>query len=263
MMGAHRARKRFGQHFLHDPGVLRRLLIAIVPQPGQLLVEVGPGLGVLTAPLLAAAGELNAIELDRDLVRHLQTTFAEQGLRVHAADVLDFDFATLRHDHRRLRVVGNLPYNISTPLLFRLLEQAEHIADMHFMLQKEVVDRLVALPGTSDYSRLSVMIQIAYRVERLFEVGPGAFRPPPKVDSAVVRLLPYRESPITLCDPEHFARLVARAFGQRRKTLRNSLRDLVGNAAFDAAGIDSGARPETLTPAAFAALSNRSISLKP
>lgn len=257
-MPAHRARKRFGQHFLHDPGVIQRLLIAIAPQPGQRLVEIGPGLGILTVPLLAAVGELDAIELDRDLVTHLQATLADQGLRVYAADALMFDFAGLRNDYRQLRVVGNLPYNISTPLLFRLLDQAEHIIDMHFMLQKEVVDRLVALPGSSDYGRLSVMIQTACRVERLFEVGSGAFRPPPRVDSAVVRLSPYARPPIMLRDPAHFARLVAKAFGQRRKTLRNSLRDLVGEAAIIDTGIDPGARPETLSPAAFAALSNRS-----
>ncbi len=252
----HRPRKRFGQHFLHDPGVIRRLLLAIAPRPDQQLVEIGPGQGALTLPLLEAVGDLDAIELDRDLATRLDAELGPRGLRIHQADALDFDFVALRTDDRRLRVLGNLPYNISTPLLFHLLAQAEHIQDMHFMLQKEVVDRLAATPGHADYGRLSVMVQLHCRVEPLFTVAPGAFRPPPRVDSTVVRLLPYREPPVVLNDPAGFARLVTRAFGQRRKTLRNSLRGLLEPAAIAAVGVDPGARPETLTLTEFAALSN-------
>jgi 16S rRNA (adenine1518-N6/adenine1519-N6)-dimethyltransferase len=252
----HRPRKRFGQHFLHDPSVIRRLLLAIAPGPDQHLVEIGPGLGVLTRPLLDAAGTLDAIELDRDLAARLDEELGSRGLRVHQADALVFDFADLRTDERLLRVVGNLPYNISTPLLFHLLGQADAILDMHFMLQQEVVDRMAAMPGNADYGRLSVMTQLHCRVEALFTVGPGAFHPPPKVDSAVVRLTPHRLPPVALTDPTGFATLVARAFGQRRKVLRNSLRGLLATETIAAAGIDPGARPETLSLADFAALSN-------
>lgn len=256
MVSEHRARKRFGQHFLHDPTVVRRLLLAIAPRADQHLVEIGPGLGVLTRPLLDALGALDAVELDRDLAAGLRAELEPRGLRLHQADALVFDFAVLRTDDRPLRVVGNLPYNISTPLLFHLLDQAEILCDMHFMLQKEVVDRLAAAPGTPDYGRLSVMTQLHCRVEALFPVGPGAFHPPPKVESAVVRLTPHRQPPVVLNDPAGFATLVARAFGQRRKTLRNSLRGLLTAEIIAAAGVDPGARPETLSLADFAALSN-------
>ncbi len=251
----HHPRKRFGQHFLHDPVVIQRLLAAIHPQPGQPLVEIGPGLGVLTRPLLAAAGTLEVVELDRDLAARLQAE-AIPGLRVHQADALEFDFASLRQDTRKLRLVGNLPYNISTPLLFHLLAQIESIADMHFMLQKEVVARLTAAPNSAHYGRLTVMIQRHCRADWLFGVGTGAFRPPPRVESAVVRLTPHQPPPVTLLDEALFATVVARAFGQRRKTLRNSLRGLLEPAAMQQLGIDPGARPETLTLDEFAALAN-------
>jgi 16S rRNA (adenine1518-N6/adenine1519-N6)-dimethyltransferase len=249
------ARKRFGQHFLHDPGVIARIVAAIDPRPGDRLVEIGPGTGALTLPLLARAGRVEAIEIDRDLARALPRLAAGAGeLVVHEADVLAFDFRALRAGAAPLRVCGNLPYNISTPLLFHLLEAGDAIADMHFMLQREVVERMVAPPGGKTYGRLTVMLAAACRAEMLFRVGRGAFRPPPAVDSAVVRLLPHRTPPFPLPDPQRFARIVAAAFQMRRKTLRNSLRGLADEAAFAAAGIDAGRRAETVTAAEFARL---------
>ena len=253
----HPPRKRFGQHFLHDPSVIERLLRAIRPKTGQAIVEIGPGLGALTLPLLEHLGELDVVEIDRDLPAQLQALCGHQGgLRVHQADALSFDFASLRRDERRLRVVGNLPYNISTPLLFHLLEQAEHIEDMHFMLQKEVVDRLAAVPGGSDYGRLSLMVQLYCQVERLFQVGPGAFRPAPKVESAVVRLVPLAQTAVKVASLPRFAQIIVQAFSQRRKTVRNSLRGMLSGDAIRAAGVDPEARPQTLSLAEFAALSN-------
>ncbi len=250
-----RARKRFGQHFLHDPGVIARIIAAIDPKPGDRLVEIGSGTGALTLPLLARCGRLEAIEIDRDLARDLPVIAAGAGeLVVHEADVLEFDFRALRGSAAPLRVCGNLPYNISTPLLFRLLEAGDAITDMHFMLQREVVERMVAPPGGKTYGRLTVMLAAACRTEMLFRVGRGAFRPPPAVDSAVVRLRPHRVPPFPLPDPRRFARIVAAAFQMRRKTLRNSLRGLVDAAAFAAAGIDAGRRAETVTAAEFARL---------
>jgi len=249
-----RARKRFGQHFLHDPGIIARIVAAIAPQPGEALVEIGPGPGALTLPLLAAAGRLEAIEIDRDLAPVLRSLAAGRGeLIVHEADVLTVDFRALAAG-RRLRLVGNLPYNISTPFLFHALEAADCLADMHFMLQKEVVARMAAAPGHADYGRLTVMLAVHCSVERLFNVGPGAFRPPPRVDSAVVRLVPHAAPPFSVGEPARFASVVAHAFGQRRKTLRNSLRGVVSAEGFEAAGIDAGRRAETLAPAEFARL---------
>ena len=250
-----RARKRFGQHFLHDPGVLRRIVEAVDPQPGERIVEIGPGQGALTLPLLERCGRVEAIEIDRDLAALLAGRAAGRGeVVVHAVDALKVDFTSLHGGGPKLRVCGNLPYNISTPLLFHLLEAREVIADMHFMLQKEVVDRMSAAPGGKEYGRLTVMLAAACRVERLFRVGRGAFQPPPAVDSAVVRLVPHDADPFPLPDPARFARVVASAFSMRRKTLRNSLRGLVDAAAFGAAGIDAGRRPETLSPGEFARL---------
>jgi 16S rRNA (adenine1518-N6/adenine1519-N6)-dimethyltransferase len=250
-----RARKRFGQHFLHDPGVLKRIVAAIDPQPGERIVEIGPGRGALTLPLLARCGRLEAIEIDRDLIPELEARAAGIGeLVVHAGDALEFDFAALRGAGSRLRVCGNLPYNISTPLLFHLLGSRAAIADMHFMLQKEVVDRIVAPPGGKDYGRLTVMLAAACAATALFRVGRGAFQPPPAVDSAVVRLVPHAADPFPMPDPARFARVVAAAFAMRRKTLRNSLRGLVDEAGFAAAGIAADRRPETLAPAEFARL---------
>lgn len=254
----HRARKRFGQNFLHDPGVIQRIVAAIDPRPGQRLVEIGPGQGALTVPLLDAAGSLDVVELDRDLIAPLHRLAAGHGeLRNHHADALKFDFRALaREGNKPLRVVGNLPYNISTPLLFHLIDQADMIQDMHFMLQKEVVDRMAAPPGGGEYGRLSIMVQFHCEVTRLFTVGPGAFRPAPKVDSAVVRLVPRREPLVKVDDYAVFASLVNRAFSQRRKTLRNTLKGVLTAEEIQSLAIDPGLRPEQLGLAEFAALSN-------
>jgi len=250
-----RARKRFGQHFLHDPGVTARIVNAIDPRPGERLVEIGPGLGALTVPLLERVGRLEVIEIDRDVVPVLRERCAGRGeLTVYQRDALEVDFAALRADGPRLRVCGNLPYNISTPLLFHLLEAGEAIEDMHFMLQNEVVDRMAAPPGGKEYGRLTVMLSAACRVEKLFKVGRGAFNPPPRVESAVVRLVPLERPPCALGDPHRFARVVAGAFSTRRKTLRNALRGLVDDAGFAAARVDPARRAETLSLDEFAAL---------
>ncbi|MBS1199606.1 MAG: dimethyladenosine transferase [Proteobacteria bacterium] len=251
----HRARKRFGQHFLHDRGVIERIVAAIDPRSGDRLVEIGPGLGALTLPLLERAGRLEVIEIDRDVIPPLLERCRGHGeLIVHVQDVLGTDFAALAAGGPPLRVCGNLPYNISTPLLFHLLGTSSSIRDMHFMLQKEVVDRMVAPPGGKDYGRLTVMLAASCRCERLFRVGTGAFSPPPKVDSAVVRIVPLAAPPFPLADRARYASVVAAAFSMRRKTLRNSLRGVVGEEAFDAAGIDARRRAETLRPDEFAAL---------
>lgn len=255
--GVHRPRKRFGQNFLHDPTVIERIIRAIAPQPGQFLVEIGPGKGALTTALLPAVGKLHVVELDRDLIPLLREQCTDLGeLEVHAADALRFDFCALAPSATRLRVVGNLPYNISTPLLFHLLSQIECIADMHFMLQKEVVARLAAKPGGGEYGRLSVMVQYRCRVEPLFTIPPGAFYPPPKVQSAFVRLLPHREPPVQVDDDRCLQKVVTSAFGQRRKTLRNALKGLLDSAQIQACGIDPEVRAERLDLQQFAALSN-------
>jgi 16S rRNA (adenine1518-N6/adenine1519-N6)-dimethyltransferase len=253
----HRPRKRFGQNFLHDATVIDRIIRAVKPMPGDRLVEIGPGLGALTTPLLQAAGALDVVELDRDLIPYLQETLGPLGaLRIHNADALRFDFRELASAGEKLRVVGNLPYNISTPLIFHLIEQADVVRDMHFMLQKEVVDRLAAPPDTEDYGRLGVMVQYYCKVERLFTVAPGSFHPVPKVDSAVVRLTPHAQPPVRVDDEQMFARIVAQGFSQRRKTLRNTLRGLVEAEVMAALDIDPGRRAETLSLAEFAALAN-------
>ena len=252
-----RPRKRFGQHFLHDRRVIERIVAAVAPAPGDRMVEVGPGEGALTGPLLAAAGRLEVIEIDRDLAAALRARDDWPGeLVVHAADVLRFDFRALADDGR-LRIVGNLPYNISTPLLFHLLEQRDAVADMHFMLQREVVDRMVAGPGGRDYGRLSVMLQATCEASSLFRVAPGAFRPPPAVESAVVRLVPRARPAVPPELEPAFAAIVRDAFAARRKTLRNGLRGRLSAAAIEAAGVDPGARPETLSVSAFAALASQ------
>ena len=257
----HIPRKRFGQNFLHDQNVIRKILAAIQPQPGQDLIEIGPGQGAITLPLLQACGSLQAVELDRDLLQPLQTAAAHLGeLILHNRDALRTDFCALRRGEQRLRVVGNLPYNISTPLLFHLLDQADCIEDMHFMLQKEVVERMAAAPGSDAYGRLSVMLQYRCAVLPLFGIGPGAFRPPPKVESAFVRLVPHRTPPVPVQDEALFARVVQLAFGQRRKTLRNTLKGLLDDADFAAAGIDPQIRAEQLDLAAFARLADRAAA---
>jgi len=253
----HRARRRFSQNFLRDPAAIGRIVEAIAPQPGDDLVEVGPGRGALTAPLLERCGRLTAVEIDRDLARMLERRFEGQGLTLLCADALRIDwcaFAEARSAKAGLRIVGNLPYHISTPLLFTWLPIAAQVADQHLMLQKEVVDRIVAPPGGRDYGRLSVMLQFRYRTERLFDVAPGAFVPAPKVRSAVIRMVPRPPGELAVADVASFARVVTAAFGQRRKTLRNALASVLDEAALRRADVDPGARAETLDVAAFARL---------
>jgi len=256
---SHRPRKRFGQHFLHDPAVIGRIVSTIAPAAGDDLVEIGPGHGAITLPLLRQSGRLQVVELDRDLIGPLQEQAGESGaLTVHNADALRLDFCGLVRAGP-LRIVGNLPYNISTPLLFHLLEQSHCIRDMHFMLQKEVVDRLAAAPGTSEYGRLSVMIRYRCEVTPLFTIGPGAFRPPPRVTSAFVRLVPYRSPPVAVRDVAMLAAVVQQAFSQRRKTLRNALRGYIDADAMKSLGIDPGLRAEMLDLESFVALADHSV----
>ena len=250
----HIPRKRFAQHFLTDQAVIADIVAAIRPQAEDAMVEIGPGLGALTTPLAAALRHLQVIEIDRDIIARLQRAYAPERLSVHAGDVLEFDFAALP---RELRVVGNLPYNISTPLLFHLARYAERIRDMHFMLQKEVVERMVASPGGGDYGRLSVMLQYRFDMKLLLEVAPDAFSPPPQVDSAVVRLRPRPQAQLTAASEAGLAQVVRRAFSQRRKTLRNSLAGLLEADDYAALGIAPGLRAENLAVADFVAISNR------
>ena len=249
-MAKHLARKRFGQHFLTDINIIEAIVDAIDPRQGDALVEIGPGLGAMTLPLLKRIKPFSVIELDRDLAARLRQ---REGLDVIESDVLRVDFAALAlAKGKKLRVVGNLPYNISTPLMFHLLETPGAIHDLHIMLQKEVIDRICAAPGSDDYGRLTVMLAPWVQAEHLFDVGPDAFRPAPRVWSAVARLT-VREAPAFAVD-DRYGRVVAAAFSQRRKTLRNGLRTLLDAEAIAACGIDPGARPEVLAPAAFAAL---------
>jgi 16S rRNA (adenine1518-N6/adenine1519-N6)-dimethyltransferase len=251
---AHVPRKRFGQHFLHERGVIDRILLALDPKPGDRIVEIGPGEGALTLPLLARHRTLTAIEIDRDLVPRLREAAAPVGeLAIVEADALTVDLAAIAGGGM-LRLVGNLPYNISTPLLFHVLEHAAVVRDMHFMLQKEVVDRMAAGPGSKVYGRLSVMLQAHCQVEPLFKVPPGAFRPPPKVDSAVVRLVPRPAPGIEAVDAARFDAVVRAGFAQRRKTLRNALSALLDADAIAGAGIDPGARAEDVDVAGWIAL---------
>jgi 16S rRNA (adenine1518-N6/adenine1519-N6)-dimethyltransferase len=248
-------RKRFGQHFLHDRGVIRRIIDVVAPQPGERIVEVGPGRGALTWGLLERAKRLDVIEIDRDLAAALKADArAASGLSVHVENVLDTDFIRLRGSGEPLRIVGNLPYNISTPLLFRLLAQRAAVSDMYFMLQKEVVDRMVAQPGTRDYGRLTVMLAAVAEVEGLFDVGPGAFQPPPKVWSAIVHLRPTANPRFDIGRDGALRTLVTTAFSHRRKTLRNSLKGLLDAREIECCGIDPQLRPETLAPAQFGLL---------
>ncbi|MFN3712516.1 MAG: 16S rRNA (adenine(1518)-N(6)/adenine(1519)-N(6))-dimethyltransferase RsmA [Alcanivoracaceae bacterium] len=253
----HQARKRFGQHFLTDTALVERMVRAIAPSDDQIIVEIGPGQGALTLPLLDRIQHLQVVELDRDLIAELERRIARQRITIHGADALKFDFASLMKNGQRIRVVGNLPYNISTPLMFHLLEQVEAIEDMHFMLQKEVVDRLVAVPGTADWGRLSVMIQYYCRNDYLFFVPPGAFSPPPKVDSAVVRLTPYRTLPHPAEDLGLLRRLVAQAFTQRRKVISNALKSFLDSDHIRAAGVDPGLRPDSVSVEGYVALANQ------
>ncbi len=254
-MNDHRPRKRFGQNFLQDPNVVAKIAYAIAPHSDDHLVEIGPGLGVLTEALLPQVEAMDAVELDRDLIPKLARRCGALGqLQIHSADALKFDFASLAADGRPLRIIGNLPYNISTPLMFHLLKSRAVIHDMHFMLQKEVVDRLAATPGGKDYGRLSVMMQYHCAVDSLFDVPPEAFNPPPKVNSAVVRLRPWKESPVVVADVTLLEKLVTQAFSQRRKTLRNTLKGLLTAEQISTQDIDPARRAETLNLAEFAAL---------
>lgn len=246
-MSDHRARRRFGQNFLHDARIRRRMIASIDPQPGQRCIEIGPGLGALTRPLLERLGKLVAIELDRDLIEPLRHRCDGVGeLEIIQADALSVDFARLQQSTEKLRVVGNLPYNVATPLLFHVTDSAAHLEDAHFLLQKEVVERMAAAAGQASYGRLSVMIQYRCRVEPLFDVPPDAFRPVPKVTSTWVRLTPLHKSDRGVQDERQLAKVVARAFGQRRKTLRNALRGMASEQDFEAAGVEPSARAEVI-----------------
>ncbi|MCK5727264.1 MAG: 16S rRNA (adenine(1518)-N(6)/adenine(1519)-N(6))-dimethyltransferase RsmA [Thiotrichaceae bacterium] len=253
-MKKYKTKKRFGQHFLHDNHVISQIVSAIRPKKQDTMIEIGPGLGALTFPLLKHLDHIQLIEIDRDIIQRL-TELADNRLTIHAVDALKLDLSTLVDAHS-LRIVGNLPYNISTPLIFHLLESGADIADMHFMLQKEVVDRMVAAPNSKTYGRLSVMVQYQCRVDALFNVPRGAFSPPPKVESAVVRLQPWQEnSPYTKTNLSCLANIVNQAFMKRRKTLRNAIKELLSQEQIEQAGIDPKLRPENLSVEDFVQLS--------
>lgn len=254
MTPAHRARKRFGQHFLTSTDVIAAIVDAVGATSSDTLVEIGPGLGAITTPLAATGATLHAIEFDRDLVGPLRQRFAGcDNVTIHEADALRFDFATLGDN---LRVVSNLPYNISTPVLFRLIEYKQHIRDLYLMLQKEVVDRMVAIPGSKSYGRLSIMLGCHMQVQALFDVPPEAFSPPPKVISGVVALRPLSGTAFHIADNKALSRLVARAFSKRRKTVRNALQGMANAAQLDEAGIDPSTRPERIPIERWVTLAN-------
>ncbi|MDD5393221.1 MAG: 16S rRNA (adenine(1518)-N(6)/adenine(1519)-N(6))-dimethyltransferase RsmA [Thiothrix sp.] len=253
----HQAKKRFGQHFLHDRNVIDKMLRALNLQATDHVVEIGPGPGALTFPLLELLPQLDVVEIDRDVIAWWQQQPQAQGkLNIHAQDALKLDIATLHGEGEKLRIIGNLPYNISTPLIFHFLHHREHIRDMLFMLQKEVVDRITAEPDSADYGRLSVMVQYFCEPHYLLKIGPGAFTPPPKVDSAVVYLKPWAIQPHIANDVEQFEKLVKQAFAQRRKTLRNTLKGLVTVEQMESIGIDPTRRAETLAVEDFVKLAN-------
>ena len=256
---SHSPRKRFGQNFLRDEAVIEAIASAIAPDKSHHLIEIGPGEGAITQALVSSGCRFDAIELDRDLRTRLLASFSTyDNFTLHSADALQFDFASLQQDGQPLRVIGNLPYNISTPLLFKLLDYGPLIADMHFMLQLEVVERLAADPGNKNWGRLGVMAQFQCEVEQLFEVPPEAFYPPPKVQSAIVRLTPRQTPRWAKVDRERLTQVVSRAFAQRRKTLRNNFKTVLTDAQLEAAGVDPNARAETLTIDDFVALTESS-----
>lgn len=256
-MSKHIARKRFGQNFLIDTQVVARIVDAVAPHPDDLVVEIGPGLGALTEPLLQRLNHLHVVEIDRDIVARLRQRHPSDKLTIHAGDALLFDFGTLTEGSKnKLHIVGNLPYNISTPLLFHLARFAEHINDMHFMLQKEVVERMVAVPGTPDFGRLSVMLQYRFVMDWLLDVPPESFDPAPKVDSAVIRLIPRPVTELSVEDETIFAQLVSLAFAQRRKMLRNNLKSVLDDAGFTALKISPTCRAEELTVADYVRIAN-------
>lgn len=257
MSNNHVARKRFGQNFLHDYSVITNILANLNAKVGEHWVEIGPGQGALTTPLLAKGVNLDVVELDRDLVELLKHKFEDTpSITIHSGDALKFDFAKLAQTGDKLRVIGNLPYNISTPLLFHLLENSSVIEDMHFMLQKEVVDRICAVPGNKQYGRLSIMMQYYCEAETLFDVMPESFTPIPKVVSAIIKLTPHRKPPIEVNNKALFDKVVAQAFSQRRKTIRNSLKTLLDEDDMLEVGINPNVRAETLSIADFAKLAN-------
>ena len=254
---SHKPRKRFGQNFLHDKMVIQRIVNSINPRQGDHIVEIGPGEGALTELVLDKIGAMDVVELDRDLIPLLKIRFVVQdGLTIHQADALKFEFCQLQQGEKKLRIIGNLPYNISTPLLFHLFDNNHCIQDMHFMLQKEVVDRIVAKPGDSAYGRLSIMLQYFCHAEYVFTVKPGAFRPAPKVDSAIVRLVPHDKPPVEINNFDEFSKLVNYSFTQRRKTLRNILKGKLDVSQIEALNIEPMIRPERLSLNDFAKLAN-------
>lgn len=252
-MSAHKAKKKFGQNFLVDGQIIADIVSAIRPEPSDNMVEIGPGLGALTRPLLKKLNHLHVVEIDRDIIERLENDYPKDKLVIHAGDALEFDFTALPAP---LRIVGNLPYNISSPLLFHFAAYAERIKDMHFMLQNEVVERMVADPSTPEYGRLSVMLQYRFFMEKLLDVPPESFRPAPKVDSAIVRMIPLPASEIAVRNEKLFAAIVRTAFGQRRKTLRNTLRGYLAEMDFEKLGIDAQLRAENLAVADFIRVAN-------
>ena len=255
---SHKPRKRFGQNFLHDKMVIQRIVNNINPRQGDHIVEIGPGEGALTELVLDKIGAMDVVELDRDLIPLLKIRFVmQEGLTIHQADALKFNFCELKENEKKLRIIGNLPYNISTPLLFHLFDNSHCIQDMHFMLQKEVVDRIVAKPGDSAYGRQGKMMQYNCRSEYVFTVKPGAFRPPPKVDSAIVRLIPHEKPPVEVNDFDAFSKIVNFSFTQRRKTLRNILKGKLEASQIEELGIEPTIRPERLSLQDFTKIANR------
>jgi len=262
-MQKYKTKKRFGQHFLHDHRVIQKLIYEVNPKPSDLMVEIGPGLGALTFPLLDSLEQLHVVEIDRDVIKRLEQR-NNPKLKIHSVDALVYEFSELTNNSEEpLRVVGNLPYNISTPLIFHLLEPLSNaneekfvITDMHFMLQNEVVERITAKPGSKTYGRLSVMVQYYCETEYLFFVGPESFDPPPKVDSAILRLTPWSERPFRAIDDKQLSKIIAQAFSMRRKTLRNNLKKLISAEQIESLGIEPSHRAETLGVEDFVKLSN-------
>ncbi|MAG77699.1 MAG: 16S rRNA (adenine(1518)-N(6)/adenine(1519)-N(6))-dimethyltransferase [Colwelliaceae bacterium] len=244
----HQAKKRFGQNFLHNDAVISRIVDAINPETGENLIEIGPGLGALTEPVVERAGDISVVELDRDLAHRLRHhPFLAKHLTIHEIDALKFDFASLATEDKPMRIFGNLPYNISTPLIFHLLSFKSQVKDMHFMLQKEVVDRMAAAPNSKAYGRLSIMTQYQCQVQSVMEIGPEAFQPPPKVDSAIVRLIPHKEIKNPVKRLETLNQVCVTAFNQRRKTIRNSFKKLLSAEALESLGLSPTLRPENLS----------------
>ncbi|WP_286233616.1 16S rRNA (adenine(1518)-N(6)/adenine(1519)-N(6))-dimethyltransferase RsmA [Thalassotalea sediminis] len=259
----HQARKRFGQNFLHDQAIISQIVDAINPEPGENLVEIGPGLGALTEPVIERAGDISVVELDRDLAHRLRHhPFLAKHLTIYEQDALKFDFTTLCSEDKPLKIFGNLPYNISTPLIFHLLSFRDAVKDMHFMLQKEVVERMAAGPNSKAYGRLSIMTQYQCQVIPVMEIGPEAFQPPPKVDSAIVRLVPHKTIANPVKDLATLNQVCTTAFNQRRKTIRNSFKKLIDITAIESLGIDASLRPENITLDQYIALANYLVDQK-